>query len=54
MAMGTKTALEALVTRFKYTDVVKLKTDPDLDPIRGDPRFQAVLRRLEPPGAGKP
>ena len=48
------TALEALVTRFKYTDVVKLKTDPDLDPIRGDPRFQAVLRRLEPPGAGKP
>ena len=49
--LGPRTGqLEALVTRFKYGNVVRLKTDPDLDPIRGDPRFQAVLRRLESPG----
>lgn len=34
-----------------YADVVELQTDPDFDPIRPDPRFQAVLARLKPADA---
>jgi tetratricopeptide (TPR) repeat protein len=31
--------------RYRYTDVVKLRTDPDLDPIRGEPRFDELLKK---------
>jgi len=41
------TLLEALVNRLKFTNVVQLKTDPDLDAIRSDPRFQALVKKLE-------
>src|SRR5205814_4515909 len=30
-----------------YRDVTALRTDPDLDPVRGEPRFQDVLRQLD-------
>jgi len=43
--------LEHLVGRLKYTDVVQLKTDPDLDAIRNEPRFQALVKKLEKPPA---
>src|SRR5262249_50565545 len=39
-------ALEDLVGRLKYGDVVALKTDPDLDALRDQPRFQEVVKNL--------
>jgi hypothetical protein len=39
--------LEALVNRLRFTNVVQLKTDPDLDAVRSDPRFQALVKKLE-------
>jgi tetratricopeptide (TPR) repeat protein len=45
------TELEDLVGRLKYTDVVTLKTDPDLDALRDQPRFQKVITTL---GAARP
>ena len=47
------TLLEDLVNRLAYKDVVQLKTDPDLDAVRADPRFKAILDKLEK-GAIKP
>lgn len=41
------TLLEDLVRRLNYVNVVQLKTDPDLDAIRPDPRFQALVKKLE-------
>jgi serine/threonine-protein kinase len=35
------------LARAGYRDVVKLRTDPDLDGVRADPRFQAIISRLE-------
>jgi tetratricopeptide (TPR) repeat protein len=40
------TALEDLVGRLKYADVVALQTDPDLDALRDQPRFQEVVKTL--------
>jgi eukaryotic-like serine/threonine-protein kinase len=45
------TELEDLVGRLKYTDVVALKTDPDLDALRDQPRFQEIIKTL---GPGRP
>ena len=47
------TLLEDLVNRLGYKDVVQLKTDPDLDAVRADRRFKAILDKLEK-GAVKP
>ena len=47
------TLLEDLVNRLEYTDLVQLKTDPDLDAVRADRRFKAILDKLEK-GAVKP
>ena len=46
--------IEDLVARFGDRDVVQLKTDPDLDPIRDDPRFRAVVKKLEAATLRKP
>ena len=43
--------VEQLIARMGYVDVVDLKTDPDYDAVRADPRFQALIRRLEKPRA---
>jgi tetratricopeptide (TPR) repeat protein len=47
----TKEALRWLETalRLRDLDLVKLKTDPPLDPLRKEPRFQAIERELKFP-----
>jgi tetratricopeptide (TPR) repeat protein len=47
--------LHRLVDALGYKGVLRLKTDPDLDPIRDDPGFQAIVRKLEAvaPAKGK-
>jgi TolB-like protein/Tfp pilus assembly protein PilF len=44
-------ALESLETALRLRDpgLVQLKTDPLLDPLRKEPRFQAVMRELKFP-----
>jgi hypothetical protein len=44
-------ALEWLTTamRLRSPDLVYVKTDPLLDPLRKDPRFQAIERALKFP-----
>src|SRR4029077_14285277 len=44
-------ALEWLDTavRMRSSDLGELKTDPDLDPLRNEPRFQAIERALKFP-----
>ncbi len=37
-----------------WTDVVKLETDPDLEPIRDDPAFRALLAEFPRPGGQRP
>jgi tetratricopeptide (TPR) repeat protein len=34
-----------------YADVVGLETDPDLEPIRDEPAFRALITEFPPPGA---
>lgn len=31
---------------MRQTDIVSMKVDPTMDPLRGDPRFEALLRKL--------
>jgi hypothetical protein len=47
----TTKALEWLTTatRLRNWDLVYVKTDPLLDPLRNDPRFQAIERALRFP-----
>jgi hypothetical protein len=44
-------ALEWLETAWRLRDpgLVLLKTDPLMDPLRREPRFQAILRELKFP-----
>jgi serine/threonine-protein kinase len=37
-----------------WADVVSLETDPDLEPIRSDPAFRALLAEFRPPGEKRP
>src|SRR5262249_28195250 len=39
--------LTRLVDELGYRNVARLKTDPDLDPLRDEPDFQALLKRLD-------
>jgi len=31
--------------------IINIKVDPELDPLRGDPRFEALVEKIVPPGA---
>jgi tetratricopeptide (TPR) repeat protein len=45
-------ALEGLtmcVEKLGFKGVARLKTDPDFDPLRAEPRFQETIKRLEIP-----
>jgi len=46
-------AFEALATAMSlgFSDAKLLRGDPDLEPLRNDPRFAALLARFERPGA---
>ena len=49
---GNRTkALESLETALQLRDpgLEELKTDPLMDPLRKEPRFQAVVRQLKFP-----
>ena len=37
-----------------WADVVSLETDPDLEPIRDDPAFRALLDEFRRPGGQRP
>jgi hypothetical protein len=39
--------LTRLVNELGYRNVARLKTDPDLDPLRDEPNFQALLKKLD-------
>ena len=36
-------SLERTVTNWEWKDLVRLDTDPDLDPIRNEPRFREAV-----------
>jgi Flp pilus assembly protein TadD len=48
---NTVKALESLntATRLRHPDLELLKTDPLMDPLRKEPRFQAIERALRFP-----
>jgi hypothetical protein len=41
--------LSVLVDKMGFKNVARLKTDPDLDPLRDDPAFRAIIMRLDTP-----
>ena len=47
----TPKALEWLETAMRLRDsgLIELKTDPLMDPLRQEPRFQALIRELKFP-----
>jgi serine/threonine protein kinase len=46
--------LKVLVNKLGYRNVARLKTDPDLDPIRPEPAFQEIIKALSAPPAPTP
>jgi serine/threonine-protein kinase len=50
MGMGDKTRAFALLDKA-YEErsewMMVLKTEPEFDPLRGDPRFQALIEKVE-------
>lgn len=48
---NTTKALECLDTamRLRHPELIQLKTDPLLDPLRKEPRFRAIERALKFP-----
>lgn len=44
-------AINTLVSRAQQGDfwLFLIKTDPHYDPLRGDPRFQELLKKFDPP-----
>ena len=52
----TDSALDCLRKGKKrgWADVVRLEIDPDLEPIRNDPAFRALLAEFPRPGAKRP
>ena len=46
--------LTVLADKLGYKNVARLKTDPDLDPLRGETGFQDLVKKLDaPPAKGK-
>jgi len=39
-------AFEQLEKAYEERETISLKVDPNFDPIRDDPRFQDLLRRM--------
>ena len=39
--------LTRLVDELGYKNVARLKTDPDLDPLRAEPAFQVLIKKLD-------
>ena len=49
--MGNKegaleTLEKAVISGPRYTNLVRLKTDPGWEPLRAEPRFKDILRKV--------
>ncbi len=46
------TAYKRHLTHLRYTDFRQLRTDPDLEELRKDPKFEGLLGRFEKKNSG--